>query len=276
MRGGAPLVDGHWTWPGVGTYDRAVFTEAQRMRLREELVTLAEADEQITAAALVGSAARDQEDRWSDIDLALRLAPGTQPGDVVEGWTSHMYASCDAKAHVDVWSGKALYRVFLLESTLQVDLSFWPAADFASTGGPFRLLFGEANPAVSVNPRSAAASLGMAWLYALHARSSIARGRVHQALHMLNGMRDELIRLACLRAGLPADQGRGVDDLPGDERERLGDTVVRDLEPGELVRAFARLTEVLLQEAVVSDAETAQALGPVLTELVRSAMAPMA
>ena len=248
-----------------------MFSEEERTHLRAELVAAAEADEMVTAAALVGSAARGREDQWSDIDLALRGAPGGQLADVARRWTDRMYGAHQATAHFDLWSGNTLYRVFLLPNTLQVDLSFWPADDFAPVGGPFRLLFGEAQPPVASNLRDPSAILGMAWMHALHARSSIARGRAHQALHMLNGMRDQLVTLACLRAGLPADQGRGVDDLPEDTRRRLTETVARNLDAAELARAFARLTDPLLSEAANVDAVSARTLAPVLDELVRTA-----
>lgn len=122
-----------------------------------------------------------------------------------------------------MWSDTTLFRVFLLSSSLQVDLSFWTADTFAASGASFRLLFGESNE--PRHPRSFApeALIGMGWLYALHARSSIARGRALQALHMINGVREQIITLACLRHELPAHQGRGVDDLPAGLRQRRGD-----------------------------------------------------
>jgi hypothetical protein len=56
-----------------------------------------------------------------------------------------MYEAHGAVAHLDIWSGPTLFRVFLLASSLQVDLSFWPSDVFAASGGSFRLLFGHAN-----------------------------------------------------------------------------------------------------------------------------------
>lgn len=58
---------------------------------------------------------------------------------------------------MDVLHGEALYRVFLLADTLQVDLSFWPATDFGAIGSGFRLLFGAAaketpNPVPTAEP----------------------------------------------------------------------------------------------------------------------------
>ena len=88
---------------------------------------------------------------------------------------------------------------------------------------------------------------------------------------MLNGMRDHVVTLACLRAGLPAHQGRGVDDLAVDERQKLDGTLVLSLDHAELARAFRQLTDLLLAEVAAVAPETAQELATVLSELVRSA-----
>ncbi len=114
-------------------------------RLRDRLIAAARGDDRITAAAVVGSGAINGEDAWSDIDLALRLADGLKPDDVAVAWTTRIYESASAVDHLDVWSDSTLFRVFLLSSSLQVDLSFWTANTFAASGASFRLLFGEAN-----------------------------------------------------------------------------------------------------------------------------------
>lgn len=248
-----------------------MFTESERRDLRDQLVAAARSDQRIDAAALVGSAARDSEDQWSDIDLALRLAPGLAPKEVAAQWTARLYEIHGAIAHLDIWSGSALYRVFLLASSLQIDLSFWPSDAFAESGGPFRLLFGQANEPANSPARSADALIGMGWLYALHARASIARGRKLQALYMINGIRDQVISLACLRHGLPPDQGRGVDDLPENIKQELTDTVPRALDSAELNRSFAGATHALLIEARHLDPRQATQLEAPLQELIRTA-----
>jgi hypothetical protein len=181
-----------------------------------------------------------------------------------------MYAEHGAVHHLDVWAGPALYRVFLLSNTLQVDLSFWPSRAFAASGPTFRLLFGETNDAPMSPPPSAEALVGMGWLYALHIRSSLARGRRWQAVHMLGGLRDRVVALACLRFGLPAHRGRGVDDLPPEETDLLADTLVVSLKPTDLHRAFASTTRLLLKEARHIDARLASRLTSPIEELVRS------
>jgi len=248
-----------------------VFTEGERSDLRDQLVAVARSDERIDAAALVGSAARDGEDEWSDIDLALRLAADLSPGDVAAEWTARMYGAHGAVAHLDIWSGPTLFRVFLLASSLQIDLSFWPAEAFADSGGSFRLLFGEANEPAPPPARVPNSIIGMGWLYALHARSSIARGRALQALYMLSGLREQVVSLACLRHGLPPDQGRGVDDLPDDIKQAIADTVLRTLNQPELIRSFVAVTCALLAEARHVDAHQASRIEAPLRELVRTA-----
>jgi predicted nucleotidyltransferase len=247
-----------------------VFTVTSRAALRDWLIDLAHTDRRITAAAVVGSGAGGREDRWSDIDLALRLADGEDVVAVADSWTDRLGEQLHPVAHVDLWARGALYRVFLLPDTLQVDVSFWPADRFAAYGPRFRLVFGAANEPAESAPPSVHTALGMAWLYALHVRSSIARGRPLQAVYMINTVRDHVVQLACLRHGLPAVQGRGVDDLPPDLMARLRATLPRSTELAELRRAFTEVVAVLVAEARHADADSAEALERVLTELVRT------
>jgi hypothetical protein len=220
-----------------------VFTVSERDQLRRDLVNAADADPRVVGAALTGSAAVDREDRWSDIDLALSIDRGLDG--VVADWTALMY-SHGAVSHLDVRHGAVLFRVFLMRSTLQVDLAFWPSSEFGATGPTFRLLFGEANTVPQSGRPDRAGLIGLAWLYALHARSSIARGRVWQALYMVNCMRDQVMALWCLRQGVNAVQGRGLDDLAG--ADAFTGTLVLSTHPDELRRAFHVLTGLLSGE----------------------------
>lgn len=88
---------------------------------------------------------------------------------------------------------------------------------------------------------------------------------------MVNGVRDHVVSLACLRYGLPAHQGRGVDDLPREVVETIANTLVRDLDPSELSAAFANATRALLGEAEQIDSGLASRLREPVGELVRTA-----
>ncbi|RDI32961.1 hypothetical protein [Lentzea flaviverrucosa] len=235
-----------------------MFSVSERDQLRRDLVNAADVDPRVVGAALTGSAAVGREDRWSDIDFALSVERDVDA--VVADWTALMYA-CGAVGHLDVRSGKTLFRVFLMRSTLQVDIAFWPSDGFGATGPTFKLLFGEANQLPQAGQPDRDELVGLAWLYALHARSSIARGRGWQALYMINGMRDHVMSLWCLREGVNAVQGRGLDDLR--DADAFAGTVVLSTHPDELRRAFRVLTGLLLGEITEPELrEAVRALSP--------------
>jgi len=154
-----------------------MYTPEERERVRRELIAAARADPRIAAAALTGSAAVGREDRWSDIDLAFGLSEDSQISSALDDWTARMYEEHGAVHHMDVRSGTWLYRVFMLANSLQVDLAFAPQGDFAAKAPTFQLLFGTA-PERPSTPPSAEQLIGWAWLYALHVRSALARGKL--------------------------------------------------------------------------------------------------
>jgi hypothetical protein len=246
----------------------AIFTPDDRERLRDGLVLAAQHDADLCGAAHTGSAASSHLDRWSDIDLALCLKPTASYDAVVSAWTTRLYQRHDALAHVDVMRGPTLFRVFLLRNTLQVDLAFWPAEDFGAIGPNFRLIFGETKPPRPEAQSNPHALIGMAWLYALHVRSSLARGRVLQTDYMLSGMRNHVFELACLRCSVIAKQGRGLDDLPAAERDAAAQSIPRSLDPAELRRAFQNTMDALLREIQQVDAELENKLAGVLHDMV--------
>jgi hypothetical protein len=246
-----------------------MFSRDEREHIRAALVCAAQADSNITGAAHLGSAAADRLDDWSDIDLALCLSRDAVVDDVVASWTARMYSDHEAVAHCDVRRGETLYRVFLLRNTLQVDLGFWPADRFRATGPTFKLIFGIANEPQPPLTDDAAELTGLAWLYGLHVRSSIARRRLLQAEYMLSNMRNRVIALACLREGLSTSEGRGFDDLSIDQRSRFVECYPSALNAEELQRAFQRTTSALLNEIRLRDSDLAENIGPTLIEISR-------
>lgn len=246
-----------------------MFTAEERERLREKLIAAAQADARITGAAQLGSAAIGKQDKWSDIDLALCLAPDASFDAILQDWTTRLHGDCGAVAHLDVKRGEILYRVFLLPNTLQIDISFWPAADFRALGPRFKLIFGTAHEPRPAPVTEAKDLIGMGWLYALHVRSALARGRRLQAEYMLSGMRNEMLALACLRHGLVAVQARGVDELPHDFQLRMAKCFPQSLGGAELQRAFAATTAALLEEIEHSDADLARRVRDPLEEIAQ-------
>jgi hypothetical protein len=247
-----------------------MFTPEERDRLRSELLEYAANDRRISSAAITGSAAMARQDRWSDIDLAFGVHDATDVPNVLADWTVFMYDLHLALDHLDVNSGAWIYRVFLLPSTLQVDIAFVPAAEFRALAPTFRLIFGEANEPQHVPPPPARAIIGLGWLYALHARSCIARGPGWQAEYMISGIRDNALALACIRHRLPAVHGRGIDQLPNGVAAQLEGSLVRQLDGAELSRAFHVAMDGLLNEIRQVDEKLAKQLQGVFTRLVEA------
>lgn len=246
-----------------------IFTPAERERLRDELVSAAQNDPNLGGAAHTGSAATSRLDRWSDIDLALCVKPAASYEQVIAAWTERVY-QLGAVTHVDVMRGATLFRVFLLKSTLQVDVAFWRAEEFGAIGPNFRLIFGETRPPQAAPQPNPQALIGMAWLYALHVRSSLARGRILQADYMLSGMRNHVFELMCLRSGVMAQQGRDLDDLPASERETAAACIPRSLEPAEMTRAFRETMQVLAKEIGHADEKLQWKASETLNEIMNS------
>ena len=246
-----------------------MFTPEERDRLRAELVATAREDPRIQGAALTGSAATGLEDRWSDVDLLFGLHPGSDLPSVLADWTALMYGQHGAVHHLDVTFGGTVYRVFLLQDGLQVDLAFAPAAEFGARAPSFRLLFGATAELPQVSPPAAEHLIGLAWLHAVHARACIARGKLWQGEYMVSGLRDHILSLACVRYGLPALQGRGLDHLPAEVTAPLKAALVRHLDAEELRRALRVGVEALLAETRMADEALATRLQEVLTELAK-------
>ena len=244
-----------------------MFTPEEREQIRQSVLHAAQADDRVTGGAITGSASVGKEDPCSDVDLAFGVRSDCDVREVLADYSSQMYERHEAKHHVDVLSGSWIYRVFLLENTLQVDLAFAPEKDFGAKGPTFKLLFGDAVDLPLAMHPDVEIMIGYAWLYALHVRSSIVRGKMWQAKYMIENMRDRVMSMACLRHGLPIPEGRGYDQLPSDLRRGLKPTIVRSLTRKELSRAFAVTMDVLLEEIQFVDSNLEARLSPILKEI---------
>ncbi|WP_444951784.1 nucleotidyltransferase domain-containing protein [Micromonospora ureilytica] len=242
-----------------------MFSVEERDLIRQRLLHLAEHDSAIVAAAITGSHATEDEDRWSDIDLAFAVSDPLDA--VMHRWTRQMYQDFAAVHHWDLTAGSAIYRVFLLSHCLEVDLAFSPEAEFGPRGPSWRLIFGQSTPPPAATPSGQDEMAGLAWHHALHARISIERGRHWQAEHWISAVRTQTIALACHRLGLPTSYAKGAHLLPADVTGPLEATLVRSTEETELRRALLAAATALAAELTRTDPKLAGRLRPILTEL---------
>ncbi len=244
-----------------------MFTPEYRSQLRSELLEYAAKDERLAGAALTGSAAAGREDRWSDIDLAFGVSDPEQISTVLSDFTDLMYARHAALHHHDVTAGAWIYRVFFLPGTLQIDLAFVAQSEFGPIAPTFKLIFGDANPLRPFAQPEPKTLIGLAWLYALHARSSILRGKFWQAEYMISAVRDHVMALACMRLGLPSVHGRGMDLLPETRTAQLSESLVRELAADELWRAFRAVVHGLATEITLADTDFAPGITIEVSEI---------
>jgi predicted nucleotidyltransferase len=149
-----------------------VFTDADRERIRRQLLERAEADARIVAAAETGSLAGGSQDAWSDIDLAFALADDADLEAVLREWTKHLELELAAVHYWDLTFRGSVARVFLLADGLEVDLVLSPQTEFGPRGPAFRIVFGKGKrrEAASVDANQLA---GLGWHHLLHARAAI-------------------------------------------------------------------------------------------------------
>jgi len=243
-----------------------MFTVEERDRVRNRVVQMSRADPRLVAGALIGSTAGGGGDKWSDLDLTFGLADGAAINDVLADWTTRLVNEFNAVHIFDLPHLSTIYRVFLLPSNLQVDLSFTLGSKFLGKGLKFDLLFGKALERDPAKPASAEQTFGLAVVYLLHAHACIARERMWEAEYCLSAARDQSLSLACLHRDLKTSYGRGFDDLPPKTLDSVIGALVGSLEKTQLIEALGKCVDVLLQNSQ-DVSELAQRLGPQLREL---------
>lgn len=215
-----------------------MFTVEERDRLHERVLEIGRSDDRVVAAAVVGSLAVGEGDRWSDVDLTFAVREDTSVADILDDWAKTLTEDLDAVCLLDLVVESTTYRVFLLPRCLQLDVSFTPASEFRPASPRFRLLYGEAGPPDMREPPSATDLLGWAVVFARDVRASIERGQVWRAERSLAALRDHALSFACRRRDLPAAYGKGHDQLPPEVLAGFTASLASSLDPVELSRAL--------------------------------------
>jgi hypothetical protein len=246
-----------------------VFTPEDRDAVRKRLLTMASSDDRVVGGAVLGSLARGAGDEWSDLDIMFAVRDGQSVSEVLDDWTAPLARDFGATRLFDFPSGVAVYRVFLLPDSLELDLSMTPASEFRPTGPSFSLLFGEAATTSDVPDTSIEELFGYAVHHAFHARACIERGRSWQAEYWISALRDHILHIACQRRGLGGNYGRGFDELPRDVLDACHLALVRSLEAAELRRALSEGVALLVRESA-GVVGTVEQLKPQLGELTQA------
>ena len=216
--------------------------------MRDRVFEIARADERISGGAVTGSGSVGAEDRWSDVDTTFGVKAGVAPEAILRDWSEVLEREFDIVHRFDLRRAPTIYRVYLLSSSLELDISLTPASEFGARGPNFRLVFGESADHLHPTATDLDALIGWGWIFVLNSRAAIDRGKPWQAAHYIASVRDYALSLACVRHGLPATYARGVDRLGRDVTMRWEPTLVQSLDPAELRRALAVAAQEFLRE----------------------------
>jgi hypothetical protein len=245
------------------------FSVQEREIVRSAIVNMASTDPRVTGGALVGSGAISGEDEWSDLDLTFGIRTDITPITVLDDWTKRLEATKRIVHHFDVLRGSAIYRVILFEDGLELDLSVVPQEQFGALAPGFKLLFGEAIERSDFPSENAGGSIGWGWHHILHANSAIRRGRSLQAIFWINGLRDHILALICIRHGLPSAQARGAHLLPKEALMQFEDGLPKSLNARELRECLELNAKLFSEELRMHNDSIASRLDPVITSLLR-------
>ena len=209
---------------------------------------IARDDERITGGAITGSRSVGAEDRWSDVDTAFGFVADADPDAILRDWTEQLERELDIVHRFDLRRGQTIYRVFLLSSSLELDISLAPEPEFGARGPNFELVFGTSVAGLRPTPPDVDGLIGWGWIYVLNSRAAIERERPWQAAHYIACVRDHALARASVREDLPSAHARGVDRLDADVTSPWEETLVRSLDANELRRALSVAAREFLHE----------------------------
>lgn len=214
-----------------------MYSVEDRESTRAQLIERARGDEDVVAAALTGSSASGDLDRWSDIDMVLGVRG--ELGEVAQTWTTWVLDQFNALHHWDLPSGpRSVIRVFLLAGCLEIDVTFADYQEFGPRGPQWQTIFGDSREVEPFSETDQNTVVGLGWHHLLHAYVAVQRGRWWQAEYWISQLRSHVITLACLRLGYPAAHAKGAHLLPDDVTTPLRATLLRTLDEPELRRAL--------------------------------------
>jgi hypothetical protein len=232
-----------------------LFTPEQRAEVQSRLSGLLRADDCIVEVVPVGSTRNGQMDRYSDLDLVALVADTADHHAVAADWTSRMYDAFPVLHHFEVALGDTLFRGFLLDNLLEVDLGFEPVSRFE--------IFAELPV-----PGDHAGNPGLLWHDVVHAGIAAERGQPWTAELYLQRIRNRGLAIAAERRGLRADFFKEVDALPDEVTTAFAQTLAARLDQATLRSAIRQATELAFAELRAVAPELAQRLeAPLLTFL---------
>ena len=204
-----------------------MFTIEYRQEVRESIISKARGNPKIVSAAVIGSYASGEVDRWSDIDLTFGVDESFSINSMLEWWTEYIIKEFAGIMLFDVKQENTTYRVFILPGCLQVDLSFSPASQFGAVGSHFKLLYGKKYEKPQTSPLSTPQTTKDQFGYMVHhilrARFCMERNGLAKAEFWISEARNYALKLASKSQSI---------------RDSFKDSYVKELSKEEIMKAI--------------------------------------
>jgi predicted nucleotidyltransferase len=245
------------------------FTPAERQQVLDTLLAGLQADPRIAGVLIVGSGAEGFIDAHSDIDLAVVLHARAQVEPAFLDWDARLHTEFPVAIRQIVPRGSHIWLdVILLETMLEIDMSFQAVEDLTARRARWRVAFDHTDRLADLMQTSWAARptpdhaaiteryLTGTWHYIRKVAVGAQRGRLWQALYDLELVRARAVELAGLRHGINTQHFRDVHLLPEEFPAALAETLVAQPDRDAILRALRAVTVLFFAELRAAEAQT--------------------
>ena len=241
------------------------YTPVERQHTLDRLLDALRSDDRLAGVLIVGSGAVGFPDEYADIDLAVVVERAEDVKPAFDEWGASLANQFDMLACAPVHRGTNFHMyAMLLGGFLELDISFQCLDDLVARRARWRVAWDrmehsdrianimqtswDANPGPD---RAGTFRMFMegTWHFVNHVGLCVVRGNLWRAINDLDLIRGRLIELAGLHRGIDAQFSREADKLPPDVLAALETTLVRHVDPGEILRALRATVMLFIDEA---------------------------
>jgi len=242
------------------------FSIAEREQIKQQITTIAQENENILAAVLVGSGAVGFADEVSDIDFVM----------VVDAEANILETMKCIKRRIEEYYDVLFFtqmdkrglQIYLLNNYLEIDIGFQSLNNAEAKNECYKIIFDKNNTVAPVMRETCQQNKSKEqenisdenlkrkymeesetiWHYVFHAAVAIKRNQYWHCLAELDIVRNKIIELKGYRNSIRTKRWRDVDKLPHNDLLVLQKTYTTALTQKSLLQSLLLLTNLLFDE----------------------------
>jgi predicted nucleotidyltransferase len=204
-----------------------LYTPQRRAEIQENLLTFLQTDEQIAGVVLVGSGAEEYRDSYSDINLLIAVADNMTVYAVYHKWKTRLIALYPRIAGYEIQqANEAFHYTSLLDNFLVLDLQFAKARRTIAHHKPWKICFDRTGTLQETLEKAYSDEQNEAplreytrlidtiWQPILKCATALRRNEIWRALHLLEGLRNQVVEIAGMNHNIDTHDFTDVDRLP--------------------------------------------------------------